>query len=83
MTTKEQDEYDSTHCRGYLIRIEHCPKCGCGTIETGRGKNKGWSGIECCGCGNLIENCSCSPICRWCGAKKKVITGLCEKCCRF
>jgi hypothetical protein len=83
MRSKEQDEYESTHCRGYLIRAEPCPKCGYRTIETGRGRNKGWSGIECCGCGNLIENCNCSPRCKWCGTKKKVPTGLCEKCCRF
>jgi hypothetical protein len=23
------------------------------------------------------------PKCEWCGAEKKVVTGLCEKCCRF
>lgn len=60
ISSKEEEEYIQTHCRGYPIRKEKCVKCGCDTIETGRGKHKGWSGVECCGCGNLQENCHCS-----------------------
>lgn len=81
--SKEEEEYERTHCRGYVIRKEPCPKCGYYTIETGRGKSKGWSGIECCACGNLIENCHCTPMCVRCGEQKTVSTGLCSKCCRF
>ncbi len=65
--TKEEEEYEKAYYRGYVIRKEPCPKCGCHTIETGKGKPKGWSGIECCDCGNLVENCQCQTT------KRKVL----------
>ncbi len=44
--------------KGYPIGIGKC-HCGSETYITNRGVPKGWSGIECTGCGNLIENCVC------------------------
>lgn len=69
--------------KGYPMGKDQCPHCGADTYITGRGTPKGWSGIECCACGNLIENCHCVPKCRWCGSHKEVPTGLCPKCAMF
>lgn len=44
--------------KGYPMGKGKC-HCGAHTYITGRGTPRGWTGIECCGCGNLVENCAC------------------------
>jgi len=47
-----------TTWKGYPLGKAKC-HCGSDTYISGRGRHKGWSGIECCACGNLIEACAC------------------------
>lgn len=59
--TEKQEQYNVTHWKGYPVGKTKC-HCGANIYISRRGILKGWSGIECCSCGNLIENCACGGL---------------------
>lgn len=56
--SESEKNFGITHWNGYPMGKGKC-HCGSKTFISGRGTHKGWSGISCCSCGNLMEACAC------------------------
>lgn len=64
-----------------LVCDNHGEKCE-GSIEYYPQYNK-FRGLFRKYCRNFDKFTKTKPVCKWCGATKKIPTGLCPKCCRF